>query len=89
MGNTGQAAAITADSLYIVSKNGQSLSLFSRYGELLWSETIAGDGNPASMNHVLWISPDAKRIIVGLNNRADGNYYGQIYFLEGGIEALC
>ena len=88
MGNTGQAVDITADSQYIVSKNGQDLSLYSRDGEILWSETIAGDGDSASMNHILWISPDAKRIFVGLNNRQD-RYHGQIYFLEGGIEELC
>lgn len=89
MGNTGQAAAITADSEYIVSKNDQGLSLYSRDGELLWSKLFADDGLSGSMNHLLWISPDAKRIIISLNDKADGQYYGQIYFLQGGIKELC
>ncbi len=91
MGDTGQAGAITNDSQYIVSKDGKMLSLYSRDGQLLWRKTITEKGDIGSMNHLLWISPDAKRIVVGLNDRPEGRFYGQIYFLEGGVQtaSLC
>jgi len=85
MGNTGQWSAITADSRYVLAKNGNEVVMYDRDGNYLWGETIA-TGRPESLNHILWVSPDATRIIVGLNDRTDRENTGQIYFLEGGIE---
>ncbi|MFZ5351344.1 MAG: PQQ-binding-like beta-propeller repeat protein [Bacillota bacterium] len=86
LGETGQAAAITPDSSYIATKDGNKVALHDRNGQLLWKKNLAPDGFYGSLNHLIWISPDASRIVVALNNRSDGQYYGQLYFLSGGIK---
>ncbi|MCX8128892.1 MAG: Ig-like domain-containing protein [Clostridia bacterium] len=86
MDGIGQAAAITADSQYIAVTDDHNVALYDRYGQRLWSKQIADKGHGGSMNHLLWISPDGKRIVAGLNNNPNETYAGQIYFLKGGIK---
>jgi outer membrane protein assembly factor BamB len=40
-GNLGQRAAVTTDSKYIALKDGQSVAVYDRNGQLLWKEQIA------------------------------------------------
>ena len=79
----GQGGAISADSKYLVVKSSQGAALYSRDGQLLWQKRVAGDGDQGAMNHLAWISADAKRIVIGLNNKADQRAAGQAYILEG------
>jgi len=80
---SGQGGAFTADSKYLVVKSPQRAALFNRDGQLLWQKNIAGSGDVGAMNHLAWISADAKKIVVGLNSKPEQRAAGQIYILEG------
>lgn len=89
VGNGTLSAAFTADSQYLAVMSEKCVAVYNRSGQILWTQDMLIDRASTSLNDVMWISPDASRLVVGLNTKPDSNYYGQIYFFKGGVTELA
>ena len=78
----GLGAAFAADSPLIFAKSGTAVDLYDFSGAKLWSQVVIKNGSGFSMNYLIWVSPDASRFAVAMNDRVDGDMYGQVYFYQ-------
>jgi hypothetical protein len=77
----GTAAAFTADSKFVFTKEWTNISLYTALGQKQWSKTIIDKSEGVALNYLFWVSPDASCIVAAMNNKTD-RICGQIYFLK-------
>lgn len=82
LGSSGQEAVFTRDSEQLLVKSARSVALYNRDGQALWQRQLAPDGTGDSISHLLWISPDGRHIVAGMNNNPSSRFWGQAYFLS-------
>lgn len=74
-----QAAAFSADDMYVAMRSGGDLTLRTVTGEHLYGAIIAPDGG--SLSWGLYMSGDCKHIVSFAGGRMDKRFYGTMYAL--------
>lgn len=80
--SSGFEVVFSADSQYFAAKNGTAVAVLNREGQILWQQALAKDGTGDSISTVLWMSPDGKYLVAGMNNDPGSRFWGQLYFLS-------
>ena len=75
-------ASLTRDSQYLAISTGTGVALLDRSGHRLWQQEFISMVPSMGMNHLVWISPDASRIILSIGQSEDP-FKSRVYVLTG------